>query len=371
MAKYKKRKDGRYAKQVTVSYKNGNPVKKTVYGHTIAELEKNYRDLMFVVDRGTVIENGSMKFEELRKEWYRIRKQGKIRQNTVNSMSAYIKHMKPLDELKVKDIKRYNIECLLGEIQEQGKICTSNEVLKLLRILFNYAIEIDVIVKNPCMGLSVKYDSKKKRTLTEEEKNIIETVDMPIKDKMILYMLRYTGIRRGELFALTKADIDKENMVIHINKTLIDNNGKPYIQNEAKTEAGDRIVPIFLKLAKPLFEYIETVDGVLFTNKNGALMKCASMHWMIKHFAKKYGFGPDLTMHCFRYNFISECYLAGVDIKRVQSWVGHDDIQTTLNIYTKLSKSQISDGGTMDAFYGSQTEVKHQSASKLKTLKHS
>lgn len=367
MGRYKKRADGRYAKQVTVGYKGNKPIKKTVYGKTEKELEKNYRELMLYVDRNIIVDNGGLTLSELTDEWYRLRIQGKVRRNTECGYSSIIKRIKTIGELKVKDIKRYNIECLVSDIQKEGYINTSKTVLSMLKKIFDYAVENDIVYKNPCSGLSVKYKKKGKRTLTEAEKKIIDTAEMNLKDKAFLYLLRYTGIRRGELFSLTKDDIDRENMTIRITKTIIDNNGEPYIQDMPKTEAGERIIPIFLRLAKPLFDYMDTVDNYLFLNKNGKYMASNSMNHMFKTIISKYGLGEDLTMHCFRYNFISECYAAGVDVKKLQTWVGHDDVSTTLNVYTKLAKQEVLDGDIMNEFYGSQTEVKKKSG-KIKAV---
>ncbi len=169
-------------------------------------------------------------------------------------------------------------------------------------------------------------------------------------------------MRRGEIFSLTKSDIDKKTMTIQVNKTLIDNNGKPYVQDSTKTKSGSRHVPIFLPLAKPLFNYIGTLDKeYLFLNKNNNFYAVNSMNFLFKQIIKKLGLGEDLSTHCFRYNFITECYTAGIDVKKLQMWVGHTDISTTLNIYTKLARETIQDGSEMDKFYGSQTEVKQKS----------
>lgn len=358
MARYKKRADGRYARQVTIGVKDGKPIKKTVYGKTEKELDKNYRDLMFLIDRNIVLDTQSFTLGQLKDEWYRIKKEGKIRRNTELSYKTFLKRMDSLKEMKIKDIKRYHIEKLVSEIQKEGHSNTARQVLKMLSNIFDYAIENDIIYKNPCFGLSVKHKKKTKRPLTENEKNIIDNMKATPKEKAFIYLLRYTGIRRGELFALQKGDIDKDKMTIHISKTIVDNNGKPYVQNLPKTEAGDRIIPIFLKLAKPLFDYMDAVDDFLFLNKKGNKMASASMFLMFNNLLKKLGLGEDLTMHCFRHNFVTECYYAGVDVLTTQSWVGHDDIATTLGIYTHLDKEKILDGEKMDEYYGSQKEVK-------------
>ncbi len=357
----KKRKDGRYSKQVTVGIKNGKPVKKTVYGKTIKEVEKNYRDLMLLIDKGVVLDNRGITVTELRKEWYRIKKEGKVKRNTECAYSSIMKRIDAaIGDMKVKDVTMYTVESLLAGTQKEGLYKTSDSILIMLKAIFDYAIQNDIIARNPCKGLTVKYDEKNKRVLTEEEKeNINNASALKDREKVFLLLMRYTGMRRGEIFSLTRSDIDKNNMSIRINKTLIDNNGKPYVQENPKTEAGKRNVPILLPLVKPLFDYINSIDTeYLFLNRNGNLMAVNSINHFFNQVKRKVGLGEDLSTHCFRYNFISECYAAGVDVKKLQLWVGHVDIGTTLNIYTKLSREVINDGNEMNHFYGSQTEVK-------------
>lgn len=359
----KKRKDGRYSKQVTVGYKDGKPIRKTVYGKTQKELEKNYRDLMLLVDKGIVLNDFGITVSELRKQWYRIKKEGKIKRNTECSYASVMKRIDAaIGDVKAKDITRYTIEVLLLETQKEGLYNTSDRILSMLYSIFEFAIDNDIIAKNPCKGLSVKYESNKKRVLTATEKERIENVkNLSDIETVFLMLLRYTGMRRGEIFSLEKSDIDKSNMVIHISKTLIDNNGKPYIQHSAKTEAGTRFVPILLPLAKTLFHYIDNLKhDYLFINKGGNFYAVNSMYFLFNTVKEKVGLGDDLTMHCFRHNFISECYKAKVDVKKLQKWVGHTDITTTLNIYTQLEKEEIENANELNAFYNSQNAVKRK-----------
>ncbi len=67
--KMKKRKDGRYARQVTIGMKNGKPVRKTIYGKTQKELEKNYRNFMSLKDKGIILQEENMTFRELSELW--------------------------------------------------------------------------------------------------------------------------------------------------------------------------------------------------------------------------------------------------------------------------------------------------------------
>ena len=106
---------------------------------------------------------------------------------------------------------------------------------------------------------------------------------------------------------------------------------------------------------------MDTVDDYLFLNKKNKLMASASMHLMFNNLIKKIGLGEDLTMHCFRHGFVTDCYYAGIDLLTTQAWAGHDDIATTLSVYTHLDKEKILDGEKMNNFYSSQKEVNDNS----------
>lgn len=362
----KKRSDGRYSKQITVGHKNGKPIRKTVYGKTQKELDKNFRDLMLLVDQGIALNDMGMTVTELRKTWYRVKKEGKLKRNSELTYTSIMKRIdKAIGDIKVKDITKYTIEEFLVEIQSKGQGCTATLVLFILYSMFDYAVDNSIISRNPCKGLSVKYERKEKRILTQEELSKIDNADNlhPLEYTFLL-LLRYTGMRRGEIFALTKSDIDEKNMVIHISKSVIDNNGKPFIQDSVKTIAGRRIVPIFEPLKKKLFDYINELEtDLLFPDKNGNVFSVTNMKRLYSSIVNNVDLGTDLTMHCFRHNFISECYMAGIDIKKLQKWVGHTDISTTLNIYTKLAKEVIENPDDMNKYYNSQDTVTSETQS--------
>lgn len=358
----KKRSDGRYSKQVTVGHKDGKPIRKTVYGKTQKELDKNFRELMLLVDKGIILADMGMTVTELYKQWYRLKREGKVKRNTECTYESLYKRIySEIGYMKVKDVTIYTVEKFITDIEKEGHSGTASSILtKLLRPMFDFAIDNDIISKNPCRNISVKYDKKIKRILTKEEKNNISNCNcLSTKEKAFLFLLRYTGMRRGEILALSKTDIDKKNMAIYINKTVIDNNGKPYIQQSTKTESGNRTVPILVPLAKPLFNYIDNLDSdMLFLNRNGNILSSQSTETFFHNISKKAELGSDLSMHCFRHNFISECYKAGVDIKKLQKWVGHNDIKTTLNTYTKLEKEDIENADELNEFFSSQNTVK-------------
>jgi integrase len=351
----KKRQDGRYCKTVTIGIKNGKYIRKNVYGKTLKELDKNYRDFMTLYDKGVVLENQNITTYELAEQWYDVRKARVLAAETKHRYATRFRHLKEtkIAEMKVAEVKPFNIDQIIAGFIDSGREATAEVMRVFLKDIFDYAIEQDLILKNPCANIIVSYRAKEKRALTEIEKKKIEKAELSPRDKAFLYIFRYTGARRGEILALTKGDIDLERGCIRINKTVVDNNGHAFVEDKTKTPAGDRIMPILAPLYEPLKEYINILDGdALFYNRAGKPMSNQSFYNYFRKIKNIVGLPDDVSAHIFRHSFISECYQAGVQVKKLQQWVGHADIRTTLNTYTHLEKEFVQDGDEMNEYYG-------------------
>jgi len=353
-AKYTKRADGRYCTTVVTGYtKEGRPKRKSVYGKTIKELEKNKREFMNLYEKGVAVDTQNITLAEFAEDWMNDRKDS-VARSTYFSYKSTIKHIKESDlaRMKITDIKPYNLNRFLETFKKQGQTRAAKTMLCRLKAMFNLAVSQDIIYKNPCANMSVKYESKHKRTLTELEKRRIEKCNLGSREKAFIYTLRYTGARRGEVLALTKDDIDFKNKTVTINKKISDNAGRPTVDDKMKTNAGARIMPLFDPLASVLDDYIASINTpYLFYTKNNTPMGACNVSNLMSNLRAKIGLPDDVTPHTFRHTFITECYEAGIDVARLQKWVGHADIQTTLGIYTHLSSERVLDGSDMNEFY--------------------
>ena len=353
-SKYKKRADGRYCTTVVIGYtKEGNPKRKNIYGKTVKELEKSKRDFMNLYEKGVTIDAQNITLNEFVDSWLKDKKD-ELAESTYRNYFVLLNHVKNSDmaRMKIIDIRPFNINRFLETFKSENKASTAYRLKKILSSVFRAAISQDIIYKNPCDSVKAKYEPKSKRALTEIEKRKIEKSNLKLRDKALVYTLRYTGIRRGELLALEKDDIDFKNKTITISKKVNDNGGHPVTESKTKTRAGMRVIPLFSPLATVLSEYMAAIDTPhLFYNKNNKPMSNPSFRHCIERLKSEIGLPDDVTAHTFRHTFVSECYEAGIDIARLQKWVGHDDIQTTLGIYTHLSKERVLDGSDMNDFY--------------------
>ncbi|GAB0171666.1 site-specific integrase [Lysinibacillus sp. CTST325] len=160
------------------------------------------------------------------------------------------------------------------------------------------------------------------------------------------YLLAFSGIRKGEALALTWADLNFDTKELLITKALSrGKNNKLYIKS-TKTDTSRqlliddetcRILSEWKKIQQGKFPNVSDKSQLMFTNEqNGLLQQTIPRRWLMK-IIDKYSL-PYTHVHSFRHVHCSLLFEAGASVKEVQERLGHTDVQTTLNIYTHLSK---------------------------------
>lgn len=344
MIKAKKRADGRYAKQIVTGYKNGKPVRKTLYAKTLKELDKKYREFMEQLENGTLLENEKMTFAEVSELWLVNTKLGELKEQSYYNLQSQIRGLNVyIGDMYIKDIKKSHIEQIRATLIKEEKIDKYNKILGNARAIFEYAIESNIIVKNPTSGMKRLSNKTEKRTLTAEERHLFETAPLTAFEKTFTMLLLYTGMRRSEALALNVSDINFKQRYITVNKTLVlsrASTSDKILQDNTKTDAGTRKIPIASKLYPILKAYCKDRVGILFLSEYGNYIGTSTFRKRWNTMLKKlqefadFELANDITPHMFRHTYASDLYKAGVDIKSAQYLLGHTDIKTTLNVYT-------------------------------------
>jgi integrase len=115
---------------------------------------------------------------------------------------------------KAKDITKRDVNLLLEKIVDRGSPATSNQVLKITRKMFNFAIEQDIQQHTPCLGVKIKAkETPRERNLTEDEIrtlwNVLDTCSISDDVRRALRLVLVTGQRPGEVSAMHKGEIDE------------------------------------------------------------------------------------------------------------------------------------------------------------------
>lgn len=130
--------------------------------------------------------------------------------------------------------------------------------------------------------------------------------------------------------SITREDIDFDNRILRINKTLIRGElGTP------KTDSSIRYLPIFDLSPEILSKYKEYGQKERIFN---------IIPWTVsKHFKRviaEAGLDERFSTHCLRKTFGTRIYEAGVPIKQISAWLGHSDTAITERCYIKILPTQ-------------------------------
>lgn len=175
-----------------------------------------------------------------------------------------------------------------------------------------------------------------------------------------------TGLRQGEICALTWDDIDFEKKEISVTKTLLYQKLEGDIQKEfhlnpPKTKTSKRIVPISKQCEMALKrQYIQRnnvmarrsskplpgYENLLFTTKFRTPICNQILLDAIKRIIDEINLCRDeleqfesFSAHCFRHTFATRCFEAGIQPKTVQAYLGHATLQMTMDLYTSVLES--------------------------------
>jgi site-specific recombinase XerD len=252
------------------------------------------------------------------------------------------------DFLLSKDISNINListrilRQYIYNAKESRNLASSStaKLIAIIKSFFNYLEEDEIIIKNPSRKIKVpKKINKIPTVMSKHEVDlIIRSVDFAplryrknsVRDRLILTLLYYTGIRRNELLKLDWTDLNLSK------STLIVRSGKG---NK------DRLIPIHSTLSDLLDKYLEErlpiEDNALIVGERGKRMcKCCFVDILNKYLEisglKKKGY----SAHSFRHSFASHLIESGVDLFKVQKLLGHATLETT-KIYINFNSTQM------------------------------
>lgn len=284
--------------------------------------------------------NVTMKFESLT-ELYIEDIAHRVKQTTLNLRKIIIanKIIPYFKNFKINEVTPVVIRNFHNNLITEGY---SQTYLKLvgstLSSIFSFAVKFYKLSENPCTkaGSIGKLSSEKEMQIwtIEEFKIVSEAAKKERYDiYVILNVLFYTGIRIGELLALTLEDINFNKKIIKINKTLVRIN-KENISSTTKTEASKREILVNDSLLSEILNYSKKIYEL---NESDRLFQIdrTNVSKQIKKFAKKSGV-KEIRIHDLRHSHASLLIYLGVNPLAISKRLGHEKVDTTLNVYSHL-----------------------------------
>jgi integrase len=271
-----------------------------------------------------------------------------------SSFSAYVllieNHLLPLFGDK-EEIKEAEVQTFVFQKLEQGlSQKTIKDILIVLKMVLKFGAKNKWLEHQP---FDIQFP-------TEREKYNIEVLSRTNQKKMMSYIETHftfrnvgvyiclsAGIRIGEVCALTWDDIDTDNGIIHVRKTiqriyLIEDGDRKteLILDSPKTKNSIRSIPMsrnLLKMLKPLKKIVNSSFFVLTNDAKPTEPRTYRSYY--KNLMKELNM-PDLKFHGLRHSFATRCIESKCDYKTVSVLLGHSNITTTLNLYVHPNLEQ-------------------------------
>ncbi len=363
----KQRKDGRYC----AVYK-GKQFMSYDEKEALA-MRKAYKD---AVEGGDYVEEPTTVFEYAY-DWLPVHK-ASVATNTYNAYKNYLnKLVSKVGAMPMKDVMPSDIKDVYNLFLGQSA-STIRKARMLYVDMWDCAIEDRVVKFNPCRSKGARpHDGTEgtHRALTKEEDRLI--LECPADLRLAVLLMRYAGLRRGEVMAFNIDDnVDFERDIVSV-KTAIHFEGNKGIESDPKTDAGKREIPLLKILEKEL----KDKHGMICPMKQITAMTSSSWRSMWNHYKmqleayingcpqrrwfhktkewirehpaewkeyqRRYRKDPNdaeayrmrewkkvtIRPHDLRHSYCTMLRDAGVDIKLAILWMGHADEKMILRIY--------------------------------------
>ena len=334
----KRRADGRWRKSFT-DEKTGKKVyiysSENTESRALRDIERQMREYKEKGERGIT-------FDELCDEW-ETEHYPTISPTTAYRYAIFVRQIKAtLTTAYVKEITLLTLTKILQQMSMKGYSSkTLRDCTSVIRLLFKFAVIKGYIDydKNPSAYLTPPKGkpSVTREALTKEEIAAVNEYKDDEIGKLMFFCL-YSGLRRGEVLALEWSDIDMENKIIYVNKSVYHTDNNPKLKG-TKTSAGTRKVILLDILYNEIKKWRKTSKYV-FDYNGGYYTRSALQHRTLAYTMLDSRL-QNVTLHRLRHSFCTMLYEFDVPVKDAQILMGHADIATTQNIYTHIRENRM------------------------------
>lgn len=331
---------------------NGKVKRRSFTGNTPEEVAAKLQQVKYEIYTGDFIDVSHITFDQLAHQVI----EDKLNMNEYQQQTYFrdietLKMCGMISDVPIQQID-YNMlkQFMLSKINYSQS--TIDKIYNQLRQTFKEAVRRKIIKDNPMDELkkpkSKKAERKVRALSTEEQAKL---VDILLTDKSIKYVPQmlismFTGMRMGEVNALTINDINTKFNFINVDKTITrKEHGRAFVNTSPKTAKGNRQIPINT-MVKPIIDqvlsgYVPTADNMLFHTSRNSIVTTNQVSMEYQRVFDKYSvldktIKGDVTLHSLRHTYETRCIEGGMPPKVLQTLLGHTDIRITLDTYSDV-----------------------------------
>lgn len=358
MSKYKKGTDGRYHTRLKVGYdENGNAKIVYINAQRVGELEEKIREIKYRMSVGQCVVDSSVLLKDYAEIWFKADKATAAIATQEMYRNLIKNHLGTLAYVRLKDLTHNAIQIQINAKADRPNI--QKKLAVMINAICESAVKNKLLGVNPCGELSLtEHEAKSKRVITAAEMDIIAHADLTLIERAFIDVLRGTGMRPAEVYALTWSDVDFKAKTIHVNKSLTFQGTEPVVKYP-KTKCGTRD----LQAPTWVFNSLKILKGtsiglVIFAGENGRYMSKAAYKNMYNVLMRKcFGGGKydrqwnKIDMYCFRHTYATNLVksIPLIDIKEIQRLMGHSSPKVLMDIYAHVTAEASDTQAKLDA----------------------
>ncbi|PTG17020.1 site-specific integrase [Staphylococcus chromogenes] len=364
MIKKYKKKDGSTA-YMFVAYLGTDPItgkqKRTTRRGFKTEREAKIAEakLQTEVSQNGFLNNDITTFKEVYELWLEQYKHT-VRESTFARVKNMFKWniLKEFENIPMKNITTPYCQSVVNKWVENYKDYRNIKVYAAN--VFEYAVNLKIINDNPFKHTRAPKREKAKKNdhliyySTDELQSFLKFTEHDPLLHAMFRLFAFTGMRRGELMALTWNDVNFDNKTINIDKTVTIGIDYQEMIQPPKTSASNRLISIDDRTISALKNWRiqqrktslmyghNTSDSsqYIFTKvQTNKRLRVQFPNKEMDKLCKKHGF-KKIKIHGFRHTHCSLLFEAGLSIQEVQDRLGHGDIGTTMDIYAHITEKQ-------------------------------
>ncbi len=317
--------------------KEGKRIRKTF---PTAAAAKGWRhDAMVALRRGDLSADRGPRLRDATTTWLEALRSGAVTNRSGDpykpgTVRSYEKELRlrllpVLGDMRVNEITATDVQLLVDDLIAAGLApATIDVAITPLKAFYRRAVARREARANPAVGIekpAVRYPPRRVVSAEDAETMIAVLVGA---DRVLWATAFYTGLRRGELSALRREDVDLATGLVHVRRGWDDVEG----EIEPKSRHGRRKVPITAVLRDHL-------DQHLLSHDNDRVF--ASPAWVAKAGDRARAQWTDhdlpvITLHEARHVYASFAIAAGLNAKTLCTIMGHGKISVTYDLYGHL-----------------------------------
>ncbi len=261
-----------------------------------------------------------------------------VKLSSKHTIRAYKKDLESFLSFLQKEKKKVgkpSILAFLGRLQEQKKTNkTIVRTLSSIRSFLQFLVQKKLLPSNPVKEVKgPKLEKRLPKTISYQQIDILfQTVDVEtvfgVRDRAMMELFYSSALRLSELCGLNEKDIH-----FPTRQLLVRGKGKK-----------ERVIPVTKTALKWIEKYLSQTERkktqkdreALFLNRWGRRLTSRSVDRIFKQYIHKANLPSDITPHTIRHTIATHWLEEGMDLKTIQSLLGHSSLSTT-TIYTHVS----------------------------------